>query len=175
MSVVLPSRPSYTQSGRCIVAGRAGNARAERNDLDPSHSLFYHCGIWWFGRCGAYSANAGNRICTRLLRVPCSGHASEAGRYALRRLERGQTPRPHLRWREDALEGADFTIIPGVRLRSKCTLTLHDCENSPAAAASAIAQSDGSRASAPQERRGSRCADAEEYDPFVHSSEPAFM
>ena len=130
----LSSSFSFTASGQAQVVRRQQQKqqqeqqpRGRRGDLHSSHILMFRGGIWWCGVCGGYSANSGERITTRILRARCRRQPTTAGHYALRRLSRGQTPRPYLQWTHQLAENPDFIIIPKVRLRHKTTLGLEDC------------------------------------------------
>ena len=132
-SVTKPNLSKWLKSGRCpaasqqVVFGAAGGTKVWANSspsivvagFHSSHLLMYRSGVWWCSRCGAFSQATGARLTARLLRQRCSGHPTASGSYQLRRLAKGQTPRPHVQWQHDADTVPPAALVPARRLRRK--------------------------------------------------------
>ena len=106
-----------------------GAIRVGRSDLHASHSLLLLNGLYWCGRCGAYTSTDGMKTSPKMLRRTCSGKTTKASQGYLRRLARGFHPRAGHNWpslaevRND-FESSLFTTIPRRRLHCKTNLAV---------------------------------------------------
>ena len=63
-------------------------------EIDGSHALWHHRGIFWCWRCGGFSC--GGR--SELLAAKCRRGASESGERVLARIRKGKTPTAKFQW-----------------------------------------------------------------------------
>ena len=123
---------AFCSAGANTVVTGHSSLRAGRADSDSSHLIMTRGGIWWCGKCGAFSADSARRITTKTLKAGCTGRPTNARAYALRRLWKGLPPRPSMAWRDDddgCGKEQQETILPRprYRIRSKQRQAFLNC------------------------------------------------